>query len=120
MPPISTAPAGDPDRYLLPDEALEAFMHHCSSRIGDAYFRTPRSTIREFINLLAVIEQNPNTAWESLIGGVQITRDTDPSAGLTVHEPENTDIPPLGATLSATSGHSAASPDDELTDLRLG
>ena len=112
--------AGDSDRYLLPDEAIEAFMHHCSSRIGDAYFRTPRSTIREFINLLAVLEQNPNTSWESLIGGVQITRDTDTAAGLTVHEPENTGISPQGDALPGASGHDAASPDDELTDLRLG
>ena len=33
--------AGDEDRYLLPDEALEAFMVHCSSRLGESYFRTP-------------------------------------------------------------------------------
>jgi hypothetical protein len=27
----------------LPDASLEAFMAHCSSRIGEAYFRTPRT-----------------------------------------------------------------------------
>lgn len=30
---------------LLPDEALLAFMTHCSNQVGDAYFRTPRNTI---------------------------------------------------------------------------
>lgn len=32
---------GDPENYLVPDEALTGFLHHCSKTIGDAYFRTP-------------------------------------------------------------------------------
>ena len=55
--------AGDPAAYLVPDEALHAFMAHCSTRIGDAYFRTPRTTIKEFVDLLAVLEQNPAAHW---------------------------------------------------------
>ena len=50
---------GDQKRNLVPDEALEAFMFHCEERIGEAYFRTPRTTIRQFVHLLSVIEQNP-------------------------------------------------------------
>ena len=46
---------------LLPDEALTAFMAHCSNRIGDAYFQTPRNTVKAFVNLLSVLEQNPGT-----------------------------------------------------------
>ncbi len=69
---------GDPDRYLVPDEALTAFMEHCSRRIGAAYFRTPRNTIREFVNLLAVLEQNPGASWESLLGQVDVRPDEDP------------------------------------------
>ncbi len=38
--------AGDPAKYLVPDEALAAFLAHCSQKIGEAYFRTPRTTIR--------------------------------------------------------------------------
>ena len=53
------AAGGNPEAYLVPDQALTAFMAHCSSRIGDDYFRTPRTTIKEFVNLLAVLEQNP-------------------------------------------------------------
>lgn len=42
--------AGDePEEKLLPDEALTIFMDHCSQRIGDSYFRTPRNTIRAFL-----------------------------------------------------------------------
>lgn len=63
---------GETERYLVPDEALHAFMEHCSRRIGNAYFRTPRNTIKEFIHLLAVLEQNPGTAWEDLIQRVAV------------------------------------------------
>ena len=40
--------AGDTSAYLIPDEALEAFLHHCNKTVGSAYFRTPRNTIRRF------------------------------------------------------------------------
>ena len=55
--------------------ALQAFMAHCSERIGDAYFRTPRNTVTAFVNMLSVIEQNPGTAWQDLVGGVEIVPD---------------------------------------------
>lgn len=67
---------GDVSKYLLPDQGIEQFMAHCSTRIGDAYFRTPRTTVTAFINLLAVIEQNPGTSWGDLVGGMDIARDT--------------------------------------------
>lgn len=67
---------GDPSKYLLPDEALPAFMEHCQKRIGEAYFRTPRTTITAFINLLAVLEQNANAAWRELLGQVEVAKDT--------------------------------------------
>ena len=67
---------GEPEKYLLPDEALPAFMEHCQKRIGEAYFRTPRTTITAFINLLAVLEQNPGTSWQTLLGQVQVEKDT--------------------------------------------
>ena len=36
---------GDPARHLIPDPGIYSFMEHCSKRIGDTYFRTPRTTI---------------------------------------------------------------------------
>jgi hypothetical protein len=80
---------GDPARYLVPDEALTAYMAHCSARLGDAYFRTPRETIRGFLDLLALLDQHPDLRWPALIG----------SAG-------------AGAT-------PVASDDDELTSFQL-
>ncbi|MDE1148191.1 MAG: ATP-binding protein [Azospirillaceae bacterium] len=69
---------GDPARHAVPDEALTAFMNHCSSRIGDAYFRTPRNTVTEFVSLLSVLEQNPGTPWQSLLGTIMPAIDVPP------------------------------------------
>ncbi|POA59607.1 MULTISPECIES: ATP-binding protein [unclassified Pseudomonas] len=66
---------GEPEKFLLPDEAIPAFMAHCNQRLGEAYFRTPRTTITAFINLLAVIEQNPTADWRTLLGTVELSRD---------------------------------------------
>ena len=60
----------------LPDEALTAFMAHCSNRIGDAYFQTPRNTVKAFVNLLSVLEQNPGTNWRELIGEIDLIIDS--------------------------------------------
>ncbi len=59
--------SGDESKYLVPDEALEAFLKHCSQKVGDAYFRTPRNTIKAFVDMLAVLEQHPDIAWHQLI-----------------------------------------------------
>lgn len=67
--------SGDTAKYLLPDEAIPTFMEHCAKRLGDTYFRTPRTTITAFINLLAVLEQNPFAAWKDLLGYVEVAQD---------------------------------------------
>ncbi len=58
---------GQPDHTQLPPEAIPAFMLHCEQRIGEATFRTPRTTITAFIGLLAVLEQNPGVEWKDLL-----------------------------------------------------
>ena len=63
------------DDAALPDEALQAFMAHCSKRIGEAYFRTPRNTVTAFVNMLSVLEQNPETDWRTLLGSVEVMKD---------------------------------------------
>ena len=68
---------GDPNKYLLPDEALKAFMLHCSKRIGEAYFRTPRTTIRSFVDLLSILEQSPSLEWKNLLGQITIEADVN-------------------------------------------
>jgi hypothetical protein len=68
---------GDPAEHLVPDEALPAFMEHCSKHVGEAYFRTPRNTIKAFVQFLAILEQNPGTGWESLLGRVDVAPDVE-------------------------------------------
>jgi hypothetical protein len=80
--------AGDPAKYLLPDEAIPAFMQHCSRRLGDNYFRTPRTTITSFIDLLTILDQNPQVQWINLIEGLAVQPDTGGEADKEV-EPDD-------------------------------
>lgn len=101
---------GDEQAYALPDIALTAFMEHCSSRIGDAYFRTPRTTIKAFCDLLAVLEQNPAADWRTLLGNVEVAVETDPDLA-----PFDDAGEPGERTGTATSGGH----DDDLASFRL-
>lgn len=64
--------SGDEKRYLVPDEALEAFLNHCNKKIGESYFRTPRNTIKAFTGMLSILEQNEDMTWTDLIDSVEI------------------------------------------------
>ena len=66
---------GDESRYRVSDQGIEQFMSHCAGRIGERYFKTPRNTIRQFIDVLSVMEQNAGASWESLIGKLDIVED---------------------------------------------
>ncbi len=85
--------SGDVSKYIVPDEALNAFLAHCSNQIGDSYFRTPRNTIKAFVDFLAILEQNPSLQWNELIKKVNIYNEI------------NTDMPEV------------KSEDDDLDDL---
>jgi hypothetical protein len=80
--------AGDPEKYLLPDEAIPAFMQHCRRRLGDSYFRTPRTTITSFIDLLTILDQNPQVQWSSLIEELAVLPDTGGNADRAI-EPDD-------------------------------
>jgi len=64
--------SGKPDGVQLPPEVFPAFMRHCEQRIGEATFRTPRTTITAFIGLLAVLEQNPTADWRDLLAQTRL------------------------------------------------
>jgi hypothetical protein len=70
--------SGNPDQYLISDEGIKQFMIYCSKRIGDTYFRTPRTTIKSFADLLALLEQNPESSWETIVGQISIEPDIAP------------------------------------------
>ncbi|MGB3643427.1 MAG: ATP-binding protein [Mesorhizobium sp.] len=72
--------SGDAAKHLVPDDALSAFMEHCNRHVGEAYFRTPRNTIKAFVQFLAVLEQNPGTDWRELVGKVDVAADAEASS----------------------------------------
>lgn len=67
--------SGNVSKYLLPDDGLIAFMQHASKRLGEAYFRTPRTTITAFLNLLATLEQHSQANWREMLGAVVVEED---------------------------------------------
>jgi hypothetical protein len=95
---------GDEHAYLVPDDALKAFMAHCSKKIGDAYFRTPRNTIKAFLDMLAVIDQNPGSSWTHFVESVVVADDSNPDL-----------VPIEGEEMVGA----AAGNDDELTNFKL-
>lgn len=66
---------GDANRFRASDEQIEQFMKHYAGRLGERYFKNPRNTIRQFIDVLSVMEQNANVTWESLVGTLKIEED---------------------------------------------
>ncbi|RKH06412.1 ATP-binding protein [Corallococcus sp. CA047B] len=107
--------AGDASAGLIPDAGLQGFMSHCSERIGEAYFRTPRSTVTAFINLLAVLEQNPTADWKELLGGISLAVETNPDlAPLTESDPETQPVSKV-----KSSSAQAEAGDDELASFKL-
>lgn len=82
---------GDTAKYLIPDEALKSFLHHCSKTIGDAYFRTPRNTIKSFLDMLAVLEQNPSIQWMQLVQSLVIEEDRPSDISLEIDEQVKSD-----------------------------
>ncbi|GFE59616.1 ATP-binding protein [Geobacter sp. AOG2] len=97
---------GNPADYLIPDEALKAFMEHCSKKIGDAYFRTPRNTITSFVNFLSVLEQNRQATWQGVLGTVDIKPDINPD--LDIPQEETAVQTPSAALLPAEEEESLA------------
>lgn len=102
---------GHSNDYLVPDDALKAFMEHCSKKIGDAYFRTPRNTITSFVNLLSVLEQNRQTTWQDILGTVDIKPDTNPDLDLPIDESD-----PVASMAAASS---AGENEDNLASFKL-
>jgi hypothetical protein len=83
---------GNEANYLVPDDALISFLSHCANKIGESYFRTPRTTIKSFLDLLSILEQYPNYKWSDLIGSVDVQPDIEPSQVETILEKKTTKI----------------------------
>lgn len=70
---------GDVSKYLVSDDVLVAYLSHCANKIGDSYFRTPRNTIKGFLDLLSMLAQYPNLKWSDMIEKIEVNRDIEPT-----------------------------------------
>ena len=86
--------SGDVSRYLVPDEALKAFIQHCAQTLGAEFYQTPRDAVKGFVGFLSVLEQNPGTDWQKLLGGINLQPSINPES-LPVTE-DDTQVPHNG------------------------
>ena len=103
------AAGGNPLCYGVPDAALEAFLEHSSKQIGAAYFRTPRNTIKAFLDLLAIIEQNPGTHWQQILGTVRIEAE----------QPSNVAIPGMDNPVQPNGDKDLTAEHGELASFKV-
>jgi len=60
---------------VIDEAGLRAFMGHCENRIGAQYFQTPRESVKQFVQLLSALSQNPGTRWQDLLPSVDVEED---------------------------------------------
>ena len=96
--------AGDISHYLVPDEAINVYIQHCARTLGAEFYQTPRDAVKGFVGFLSVLEQNPGTDWQKLLGGINLQPSINPDS-LPVTE-DATQVPHNGEK-------------DELTTFRI-
>ncbi len=87
---------------------MKQFMNHCGSTLGADFYLTPRDSVKAFVGLLSLMEQNPEARWQSLLPQTVIHRSDDPEAGPPV--PDDVEKNPTGGS---------DSPEADLTSFRL-
>ena len=55
---------GDETTYSIPDEGIQAYLKQCNERMGTAYFQTPGDTVKDFVSLLNMLEQDSSRSWQ--------------------------------------------------------
>lgn len=103
---------GDEKKSPLPDEAIVKYLEDCQRRMGAAYFQTPRDTVKDFVGLLNVLEQNPTVRWQDLLGQIKTTNVStqDPSVAAVA---DDDDVPAPANTSPPVR------PDDDLASFKL-
>ena len=56
----------------ISDEEISAFMEEMFNKPGASEFLTPREVIRDFLNILNIIRQNPDVDKKQLFGDIEI------------------------------------------------
>jgi hypothetical protein len=57
----------------ISDKEIQQFMEELFNKPGAEEFLTPREVIRDFLNILNILRQNPNTNILQLLGDIKIT-----------------------------------------------
>ncbi|MCG3125578.1 MAG: hypothetical protein CHACPFDD_00403 [Phycisphaerae bacterium] len=105
---------GDETKSVLPDDAIVKYLEDCQRRMGAAYFQTPRDTVKDFVGLLSVLEQNPDARWHDLLGEIKTTNVPTQDPSVSAAADDDDDV--------GTSQPSPVSPDrrdDDLASFKL-
>jgi hypothetical protein len=84
-----------------------AYLSDCKRRLGASWFQTPRETIKDFVGLLGVLEQNPSANWRDLLKALPTS----------APKPSEEDAPPDAP--EETSNGQPPNRDDDLTSFKL-
>lgn len=103
----------DEQAFLLPDEGIIQYLKNCSSRMGAAYFQTPRDTVRDYVGLLQILQQNPEASWEQLLQSGASTTPPKPEGS---HD-ESDESAPIPTSTDADDDED--SDDEDLADFKL-
>lgn len=104
---------GKDEEKLLPEAAIVSYLESCQRRMGAAYFQTPRETIKDFVGLLNVLEQNPGADWQALVAGIKTTAPSGEQPAVDDEQVEGTPTTPK----IAPAGRRAA--DDDLASFKM-
>ena len=69
--------SGDKEKYLISDDGLQAYLKHCYQSVGECYFKTPRNTIKDFLDLLSILDQNPDLQLNKIIKNIDVKEDKE-------------------------------------------
>jgi hypothetical protein len=66
---VFTEPGGT--EPLIPEEGIQEYIRTCTDRMGQAYFDTPREVVKDFIDLLHLLAQDPSADWRDLLASAE-------------------------------------------------
>ena len=58
---------GDQSKLIMVHEGILKFLSFCERRLGAEHFLTPRDTVKQYVGLLNVLEQNPDKNLDTLL-----------------------------------------------------
>jgi hypothetical protein len=112
---------GQNETALLPDEAIVGYLDDCNRRMGAAYFQTPRDTVKDFVGLLNILEQNPGASWRGLLSGIHTgsPAQVDPSEAYAAEHEGDAEEAPEKPGPAPLPGPSPDAKGDDMASFRL-